>query len=213
MKGIEGFAAYRLTETDRVVTTEGEFEVEIKNNKFELKNDKGETKKVSLGFLKNMAYDLDGDNAGAIAKTAKEEEAEADKPKDEKPKAAAGIAPEKAAAKKPAAKAGKDKVDPVKAASEKQAKKEADAKAKTKAKEEAVKEKAKAREAANKWAQGLKKDDKITFTPFGKDKAVKGKVVRAYDSLNNPGSWYVTIKDGEGKKYDKVATAVMPKKK
>ncbi len=48
---IEGYPAYLMTETDRVITKDGEIEVPVKKNKVTIKNENGDMKTVSVGYL------------------------------------------------------------------------------------------------------------------------------------------------------------------
>lgn len=73
-KIIEGYPDYLMTETDRVITKDGEIEVPVKKNKVTIKNEKGEMKTVSVGYLLTLC---------SPAETPKEEIPVKDNKKDE----------------------------------------------------------------------------------------------------------------------------------
>ena len=58
----------------------------------------------------------------------------------------------------------------------------------------------------------FEKGDEVMFIPFRSNKAIKGTVIRVFDSYNQPGNVYVSIKGENGKKYDKLIGNVKKQK-
>lgn len=116
MRTIEGFAQYLLTETDKVITKEGEIEVPITDNKVTIKNDAGKEKTVSIGFLIEMSEPIAKEGEAEEAPVKETPEPTVDKEAEKVDKAAEKEAKATEKAKKATAKEEKAAAKKAKAA-------------------------------------------------------------------------------------------------